>query len=91
MPARSRSMLEPCDEVYHLGGFAWECEGHIPGAERRAVRLHGGLLEHRSWSPQAEGDVELSWWTQAHGGTSGRLDDSSPVTEPPGSAEHQEA
>ncbi len=57
----------PCSEVFDIGPFRFECDGHIPGAERRAALYHGGKLTHHATSPQDVGDVDVTFWTWVGG------------------------
>lgn len=54
----------PCDEYIDIGPFRFECDGHLPGdAAQRARDYHGGKLTHHATSPQAVGDVDVTFWT----------------------------
>lgn len=52
-----------CDETFELGPFAFECDGHLDGANRRALEYHGGKLAHHASSPEDVGDVNVTFWT----------------------------
>lgn len=54
---------ERCDEFIDVGPFRFECDGHVPGARRRAIELHGDKLTHHVTSPQCVGDVDVTFWT----------------------------
>ena len=53
----------PCSEYFDIGAFRFECDGHLPGVEQRAVEYHGGKVTHRASSPGHVGDVDVEWWT----------------------------
>lgn len=54
---------EPCDEYIDIGPFRFECDGHLPGAVKRAREYHGSKLTHHATSPQMVGDVDVTFWT----------------------------
>jgi len=54
-----------CVETFDIGPFRFECRGHDGDYEYRAIRYHGGKVEHHSASSREVGDVELTWWTMA--------------------------
>ena len=54
---------EACQEFVDIGPFRFECDGHLPGARRRAIEYHGGKLEHHATSPQDVGDVDVTFYS----------------------------
>ena len=64
----------PCSEYIDIGPFRFECSGHLPGYERRARDYHGGKVTHYATSPQAVGDVDVTFWTRLSGRTGAATD-----------------
>jgi hypothetical protein len=54
---------EACSEYIDIGPFRFECDGHLPGFERRALDYHDGKVTHHATSPQQVGDVDVTFWT----------------------------
>jgi hypothetical protein len=64
---RQTAGLYYCEQFIELGDMTFSCIGHALRTEAMAdwARANsGGKIAHQSTSPQAPGDVEVTWWTE---------------------------